>query len=662
MVNTVALVGFPNCGKSTLFNRLTGSNQHIGNFPGVTVEKKSGALRLDSAITVVDLPGLYSLCPYTEEERVARDFLLDTPPDVVVHVVDATNPSRHLFLTLQLLTLGIPMVLALNLMDEARAAGRTYDLALLEQRLGIPVVPVSAALGEGIESLAASWKSACPPCRVRFPETADAVFLQAMEAMVRPLAQKANLPTAFAAECIVLGERSVQERLAPSDSARQEWQTHLQTWDADPAARLTEARYHAADRICQGATNAPAFSTTKSRTERADRVLTHPLFAIPIFLAVLFGMFVLTFSIFGAFFQDLMSLFLAHCADGCRVLLSRVGCNDLLSSLLVDGILTGVGGVLTFLPTILVLFFFLSLLEDSGYLARVAFVLDRPMRRIGLSGKALVSVLLGLGCTVPAVLSARTVSSRRERMLTILLLPFVICSAKIPMLTLLGSACFARTRWSVLLGCYLFSISCGLLSTALLGKWVFRMSPQAFLLELPPYRLPSPQTVLLHMWQKAKEFLKKAFTVILLSTIAIWFLRTFGTSLRPVAQEDSLLAGLSGAIAVFLKPLGFGDWRLAAALLCGLCAKEATVSTLAVLLGAGEDAIGWTLRASGILPDTASALAFAVFFILYLPCIASLAAMRSELGSRRIAWRAFAYQLAVAWLLSFCTYQLLSLC
>lgn len=654
----VALVGQPNCGKSTLFNRLTGAHQHVGNFPGVTVEQKRGRLRRHPDIEIVDLPGLYSLFPYSAEEALARDFLLDDPPDAVIQVLDATYPERHLYLTLQLLEFGIPMVLALNMMDEAQASGRTYDLSLLEERLGVPVLPLCASRGEGVEGLEEALLSLHRPIPRAFfsGDTSLAFLLRETGTLLSRAAEEANLPFPYLVSCAIMGEESVLHRL----SLQKEEQARLQsllTGLEDPVLSLVQARYDAVERLCAGVTASPESSGQNARTMRADRLLTHRLLSVPLFFVVLFAVFFLTFRVFGAFLQSLLALLLSAASSWVRQTLETIGTSEVLTLLLTDGILAGVGGVLLFLPTILVLFFFLSLLEDSGYLARVAFLLDRPMRRLGLSGRALVPILLGFGCSVPAIMATRTLSSRREKTLAILLLPFVACSAKIPLLTLVCSAFFAKDAPFVLFALYLFSVITGLLSTAFLSKRVLPGGSGAFLLELPPYRLPSPATVLLHMWEKAKEFVKKAFTVLLLATIAIWFLRSFDSSLHLVLQNESLLASIAKGFALLLSPLGIGDWRLAAALLSGLSAKEAVVSTLSVLFGAGEGDLAAVLKNSGVLPDISAALAFLVFFLLYLPCFAALSTISRELGKKRYALAAFAYQLAVAWLLAFAVYR-----
>ena len=653
---TVALVGLPNCGKSTLFNRLTGAHQHIGNFPGVTVEQKRGRLRGHPEVEIADLPGLYSLFPYSAEEALTRDFLLDDPPDAIIQIADATVPERHLYLTLQLMELGLPLVLALNLMDEAQASGRTYDLRLLEERLGVPVLPLCASRGEGVTELGDALLSLRPAHpRVCLPDDA---FYGEIGSLLSRGAEKANLPLTYLVSCAVMGEESVLCRLPLKTEERTRLASLIKSRKEDSVAALVQARYDAVDALCKGVTSPPDDSPQQTRTRRADRLLTHRFLSVPLFFAVLFSVFFLTFRVFGAFLQAVLELLLSAATDWVRQTLEGFGVSEVLTLLLTDGILAGVGGVLLFLPTILVLFFFLSLLEDSGYLARVAFVLDRPMRRLGLSGRALVPVLLGFGCSVPAILATRTLSSRREKTLALLLLPFIACSAKIPLLTLICAAFFPKEAPFLLLALYLFGVLAGLLSTAFLSRRVLPGESGAFLLELPPYRLPSPATVFLHMWEKAKEFVKKAFTVLLLATIAIWFLRSFDLSLRLVPQEESLLADCAKVLAVLLAPLGIGDWRLAAALLSGLSAKEAVVSTLSVLFGAGEGDLAGILRTSGALPDVPASLAFLVFFLLYLPCFAAMSAITREFGKRRYAFAAFAYQTAVAWLLAFLVYRI----
>lgn len=652
---TVALVGLPNCGKSTLFNRLTGAHQHVGNFPGVTVEQKRGHLRKHPEVEIIDLPGLYSLFPYSAEEALARDFLLEEPPDVILQILDASAPERHLYFTLQLLELGIPLVLALNLMDEAQASGRTYDLPLLEKRLGVPVFPLCASRGEGVTALEDALLSPLTPLPRDF--LPDDPLYREIGTLLSHAAEEAKLPLSFLVSCAVMGEEAVLRRLPLQAEKRRRLDTLLNGCKGDIVVSLVQARYDAVEILCAGVTAPPGSSPKQARTQRADRLLTHRFLAVPLFFGVLFSVFFLTFRVFGAFLQEVLELLLAASSDWLRQALERIGTSEVLTLLLTDGILAGVGGVLLFLPTILVLFFFLSLLEDSGYLARVAFVLDRPMRRLGLSGRALVPVLLGFGCSVPAILATRTLSSRREKILALLFLPFIACSAKIPLLTLVCAAFFPKEAPFLLLALYLFGVLAGLLSTAFLSGRVLPGESGAFLLELPPYRLPSPLTVFHHMWEKAKEFVKKAFTVLLLATIVIWFLRSFDLSFRLVQQEESLLAECAKGVALLLSPLGIGDWRLAAALLSGLSAKEAVVSTLSVLLGAGEGDLAGILRTSGVLPGIPAALSFLVFFLLYLPCFAAMSAISKELGKRRYALAAFAYQTAVAWLLAFIVYR-----
>ena len=650
---TVALVGLPNCGKSTLFNRLTGAHQHVGNFPGVTVEQKRGRLRGHPEVEIIDLPGLYSLFPYSAEEALARDFLLEEKPDAILQILDASAPERHLYLTLQLSELGIPLVLALNLMDEAQASGRTYDLPLLEKRLGVPVFPLCASRGEGVAALEAALLTPTPsPLRNFLPN--DPLYREIGSLLSRG-AEETELPLPFLVSCAVMGEEPVLRRLPLQAEERTRMDALLKGRDA--VVSLVQARYDAVESLCEGVTAPPNRSPQQARTQRADRLLTHRFLSVPLFFAVLFSVFFLTFRVFGAFLQGVLELLLAAASDWLRQALERVGTSEVLTLLLTDGILAGVGGVLLFLPTILVLFFFLSLLEDSGYLARVAFVLDRPMRRLGLSGRALVPVLLGFGCSVPAILATRTLSSRREKTLALLLLPFIACSAKIPLLTLICAAFFPKEAPLLLLALYLFGVLAGLLSTAFLSGRVLPGESGAFLLELPPYRLPSPVTVFHHMWEKAKEFVKKAFTVLLLATIVIWFLRSFDLSFRLGPQEESLLADCAKGVALLLTPLGLGDWRLAAALLSGLSAKEAVVSTLSVLFGAGEGDLAGILRTSGALPGIPAALSFLVLLLLYLPCFAAMSAISKELGKRRYALAAFAYQTAVAWLLAFLVYR-----
>lgn len=659
-MKTVALVGLPNCGKSTLFNRLTGLHQTVGNFPGVTVAGHEGVLRKDQTVKLVDLPGLYSLNPYTQEERVTRDFLLDTPPDVILQILDATNPTRHLYLTLQLLELHIPVVLACNFADELRARGQTLDVDALSARLGCPAVPISASDGEGVDALLAALRSPVCAHSVRLPHNGLSEQLYALQKLLQKDAEREGLPTAFVASGVFLGQDDLLARLHMDAQTAKAVET-LCAREADPALRLVQARYDVAEKIGRSVLSAPRTDISRRRTDAIDRWMTHPLVALPLFACILAAVFCCTFTLFGAFLQDLTALGIRLLGQWAGVWLERLGCHALLRSLLLDGVLAGVGSVLSFFPILLVMFFFLTLLEDSGYLARVAFVLDRPMRKIGLSGKALVSVLLGFGCTVPAVLSVRTMAGKRERFLTLLLLPFAVCCAKIPLLVLLGGMLFPQNRGVALPLFYAGSILLGLLCVSLLSRLLPQEENAAFLLELPPYRLPSLPSTFCHVWEKTKDFLHKTFTVVFLSTVVVWFLRTFGLPLRPVASEESLLAHLSGGVGHLLSPLGFGDWRLAAALLCGICAKESAVSTLAVLFGTAEGDLAAVLQTVGALPNIASMAAFAVFFLLYVPCVASLSVLRREYGSRVKLFGCCLFQLAVAWITAFLTHAACSL-
>ena len=658
----LALAGNQNCGKTTLFNQLTGSNQHVGNFPGVTVEQKSGQVRGQKNCTVVDLPGIYSLRPYTAEEIVTRDYILRQKPDGIINIVDATNLERNLYLTLQLLTLRVPMVLALNMMDELTGNGGSIDVKKMAQTLGIPVVPICAATADGVSELvdeavrAAEGKTLpqvydfCEPGPVHR-------CIHAVCHQIEDHAQAAGICTRFAATWLIEGDASMEEVLRLDQNEKELIEHSVlqmeQERGLDRNAALADMRYSFIEKLVKDAVVKPKESRQHKRSVQADKILTGKYTAIPIFIGVMFLIFFLTFHVIGAFLSNLLALGIDRLTQIVDAALTAYGLNPVVKSLIIDGIFEGVGSVLSFLPVIVTLFFFLSILEDTGYMARVAFVMDKLLRRIGLSGKSIVPMLIGFGCTVPAVMATRTLPSERDRTMTILLTPFMSCSAKIPIYGFFSAAFFPEHAALVMIALYLFGILMGILAALVLEKTAFRGRPVPFVMELPNYRLPSVKSVALLLWEKAKDFLERAFTVIFLATIVIWFLQSFDTRLNVVTDSaGSLLAIIGRRIAPVFAPLGFADWRCAAALISGFIAKESVVSTLEILLGTS---------ALGALFTTKSAVSFLVFTLLYTPCVAAIAAIRREVGSGFRAGVIALCQCCVAYLAAFAVFSLLRL-
>ena len=658
----LALAGNQNCGKTTLFNQLTGSNQHVGNFPGVTVEQKSGQVRGQKNCTVVDLPGIYSLRPYTAEEIVTRDYILRQKPDGIINIVDATNLERNLYLTLQLLTLRVPMLLALNMMDELTGNGGSIDVKKMAQTLGIPVVPICAATADGVSELvdeavrAAEGKilpqvyDFCEPGPVHR-------CIHAVCHQIEDHAQAAGICTRFAATWLIEGDASMEEVLRLDQNEKELIEHSVlqmeQERGLDRNAALADMRYSFIEKLVKDAVVKPKESRQHKRSVQADKILTGKYTAIPIFIGVMFLIFFLTFHVIGAFLSDLLALGIDRLTQIVDAALTAYGLNPVVQSLIIDGIFEGVGSVLSFLPVIVTLFFFLSILEDTGYMARVAFVMDKLLRRIGLSGKSIVPMLIGFGCTVPAVMATRTLPSERDRTMTILLTPFMSCSAKIPIYGFFSAAFFPEHAALVMIALYLFGILMGILAALVLEKTAFRGRPVPFVMELPNYRLPSVKSVALLLWEKAKDFLERAFTVIFLATIVIWFLQSFDTRLNVVTDSaGSLLAIIGQRIAPVFAPLGFADWRCAAALISGFIAKESVVSTLEILLGTS---------ALGALFTTKSAVSFLVFTLLYTPCVAAIAAIRREVGSGFRAGVIALCQCCVAYLAAFAVFSLLRL-
>ena len=662
-----ALAGNQNCGKTTLFNQLTGSNQHVGNFPGVTVESKEGVIRGYKDDTVVDLPGIYSLSPYTNEEIVTRDFLLNQNPDGIINIVDATNIERNLYLSMQLIELNIPMVIALNMMDEVRANGGTIKIADLQNELGVPVVPISASKNEGIDELieiaVKTARHRQRPRRQDFCSGAVHRAIHSIAHLVEDHADRIHVPPRFAATKLVEGDLPMLEKLQLSENEKDMVEHSVtemeQELGTDREAALADMRYTFIDRLCADSVVKSGESKEHARSVRIDNLLTHKYLAIPIFLAIMMLIFWLTFGVIGAFLSDLLSEGIALVTDATSAALTAYGINPVVHSLLIDGVFAGVGSVLSFLPTIVVLFFFLSILEDSGYMARVAFVMDKLLRKIGLSGRSFVPMLIGFGCSVPAIMATRTLSSERDRKMTILLTPFMSCSAKLPIYGMFTMAFFPKYRALVMIGLYVFGMLMGIVSGLILKGTLFHGKPVPFVMELPNYRLPSPKSVCMLLWDKAKDFLTRAFTVIFVATIIIWFLQSFDTRLNPVTNGDAgMLAGIGRFIAPIFAPLGFGDWRASTALLTGFTAKEAVVSTFAVLTGTNTANLPVAL--AGIFSPLA-ALSFLVFTLLYTPCVAAVSAVRREMNSGKAALAVAFFQSAVAWVAAFLVYQIGSL-
>ena len=658
----LALAGNQNCGKTTLFNQLTGSNQHVGNFPGVTVDQKIGQVRGQKGCSVVDLPGIYSLRPYTAEEIVTRDFILNQKPDGIINIVDATNLERNLYLTLQLLTLRVPTVLALNMMDELTGNGGSIDVQKMAQTLGVPVVPICAATADGVSELIDE------AVRVAEGKILPQVYdfcepgpvhrcIHAVCHQIEDHAQAVGINTRFAATWLIEGDSGIEDALKLDQNEKELIEHSVlqmeQERGLDRNAALADMRYSFIEKLVREAVVKPRESRQHRRSVQADKILTGKYTAIPIFIGVMFLIFFLTFHVIGAFLSDLLALGIDKLTALTDAALTAYGLNPVVQSLIIDGIFEGVGSVLSFLPVIVTLFFFLSILEDTGYMARVAFVMDKLLRRIGLSGKSIVPMLIGFGCTVPAVMATRTLPSERDRTMTILLTPFMSCSAKIPIYGFFSAAFFPQHAALVMIALYVFGILMGILAALVLEKTAFRGRPVPFVMELPNYRLPSVKSVALLLWEKAKDFLERAFTVIFLATIVIWFLQSFDTRLNVVeSSADSLLAMIGQFLAPVFAPLGFADWRCATALISGFIAKESVVSTLEILLGTS---------ALSALFTTKSAVSFLVFTLLYTPCVAAIAAIRREVGSPVRAGIIALSQCCVAYLAAFAVFAILSL-
>ncbi len=661
---TFALVGNQNCGKTTLFNALTGSNQHVGNFPGVTVDRKSGVIKGHPDTEVVDLPGIYSLSPYTSEEIVSRQFIFNSKPQGIINIVDATNIERNLYLTMQLMELGIPMVLALNMMDEVRNNGGTIDINELETSLGIPVVPISAAKNEGVEELVdhaihvARYQEG--PRRADFCSPTDhggAVHrcIHAVIHLIEDHAQAAGIPLRFAACKVVEGDARVIEALHLTDNERDTIDHILKQLEAerclDPAASMADMRYSYIKRICGRSVVKPVESVEHKRSRRIDEVLTGRWTAIPAFLLFMCLMFWLTFDVIGGTMQEWLDEGIQWITAQTDALLQSWNVSDVVHALIIDGVFSGVGAVVSFIPIILTLFFFLSILEDSGYMARIAFVTDKSLRRIGLSGRSIVPLLMGFGCSVPSVMASRTLPSARDRQLTVMLTPFMSCTAKLPIYAFFTQLFFPDNGALVMISLYLLGILMAIIVALVLKNTIYRGEPVPFVMELPNYRIPTAVSVMRLIWDKGKDFMQRAFSVIFIASIVVWFLQSFDFHLSLVADpQNSILASVASVISPIFEPLGFADWRITTSLISGFMAKESVVSTLTVLFGSG-------VSISSVL-GVASAYALLVFCLLYTPCVATIATVRHELGNRH-AWAMVVWQCVVAWLVAFAVKLLL---
>lgn len=663
-----ALAGNQNCGKTTLFNSMTGANQHVGNFPGVTVDQKMGDIRDAKGSSVVDLPGIYSIRPYTSEEIVTRDFILNGHPDGIINIVDATNIERNLYLTLQLLELRIPTVLALNMMDEVRANGGTINVKALSKRLGIPVIPISAAKNEGVSELVSkavdTAKNKILPSVLDFcPDGPVHRCIHSVSHVIEDHARRVGISARFAATKLIEGDEQITELLELDDNEKELLEHSIIEMEResglDRNAALADMRYSFIESVVGDTVVKCHESAEHQRSVKIDKVLTGRFTAIPVFIGIMLLIFFLTFNVIGSFLSDLLAAGIDWLTALVDKGLTVYGINPVVHSLMIDGIFAGVGSVLSFLPIIVTLFFFLSILEDTGYMARVAFVMDKLLRKIGLSGRSIVPMLIGFGCTVPAVMATRTLSSDRDRKMTIMLTPFMSCSAKIPIYAVFASAFFPSAAALVMIALYFGGMLVGVLAALVMKKTVFSGKPVPFVMELPNYRFPSAKSVALLLWDKAKDFLQRAFTVIFLGTIIIWFLQTFDTRLNVVTDNaDSLLAALGQLIAPLLSPLGNGDWRVATALLSGFTAKEAVVSTLGVLLGVGTAELPAALHS---MFSPLSATAFLAFTLLYTPCVAAIATIKNELGSGLKTIGVVIMQCAIAWAAGTLIYQIGSL-
>lgn len=659
---TFALVGNQNCGKTTLFNQLTGSNQHVGNFPGVTVDRKDGVIKGYKNTLITDLPGIYSMSPYSSEEIVTRNFLLKEKPKAIINIVDATNIERNLYLTMQLLELNMPMVVALNMMDEMSGNGGTVLINELEAHLGVPVVPISAAKGEGIDELVShvlhvAYYQEKPQFLQHFDNQALDRCINAIEHLIEDHAKKARIPLRFAASKLAENDSLLLEQLDLSQNEK-EILEHIRKQleeesSFDCSAAIASDRFHSIINICRQTVKKPHESKERLRSQKIDQFLTGKYTGIPAFIGIMGIVFFLTFNVIGSFLQGILENGVSIVTNYVDTLLTQAQINVALHSLIIDGIFNGVGTVLSFLPIIVTLFFFLSILEDSGYMARVAFIMDKLLRKIGLSGRSIVPMLIGFGCTVPGVMASRTLSSRRDRQMTIILTPFMSCSAKLPIYAFFTSVFFPGKGALVMIFLYVFGILTGIIFALILKGSLFKGEPVPFVMELPNYRMPGAKNVCQLLWEKAKDFLQRAFTVIFVATVVIWFLQTFDLRFNIVTEsKDSILAILAGYIAPIFNPLGFGDWRISTALISGFMAKESVVSTLSILYGSTQSLL--------MSLTTPAALSLLIFCLLYTPCIAAIAAIKRELNGKWALIVVFG-QCLIAWLASFVVYHLILL-
>lgn len=660
-----ALAGNQNCGKTTLFNALTGSNQHVGNFPGVTVDQKIGEIRSAPKCSVVDLPGIYSLRPYTQEEIVTRDFILNEKPDGIINIVDANNIERNLYLTLQLLELRIPMVIAINMMDEIRSNGGSIDVDKMSELLGVPVIPISAIKNEGVSEVVrnivdVTKRRELPKVKDFCPSGAVHRCIHAVSHLIEDHAAVQGISSRFCASKLIEDDAEMMERLGINQNEKEllehsviemETETGL-----DRNAAMADMRYNFIESVCGETVVRASESREHKRSVKIDNILTNKYLAIPFFILIMLLVFWLSFNVIGEALSNLLSMGIDSVTQLVDNALTSYGINPVVHSLVIDGIFAGVGSVLSFLPIIVVLFFFLSILEDTGYMARIAFVMDKPLRKIGLSGKSFVPMLIGFGCSVPAIMSARTLSSERDRKMTVLLTPYMSCSAKIPVYTVFCAAFFKKFAPLVMVGIYVFGILMAVLMAMIFKSSLFKGKPVPFVMELPNYRLPSARSVVLLMWEKAKDFIKKAFTVIFIATVVIWFFQSFDTRLNPVSDSaNSILALIGQKITPVFSPLGFGDWRVITSLISGFTAKEAVVSTMSILVGVGTADLGAALS---MIFTPLSAVSFLVFTLLYTPCVAAVATIKKELNSTVQTVGVVLLQCVVAWVMAFIVYNI----
>ena len=655
---TFALVGNQNCGKTTLFNVLTGSNQHIGNFPGVTVDRKDGVIKGYPDTLITDLPGIYSMSPYSSEEIVTREFLLMDKPKGIINILDATNIERNLYLSMQLMELGIPMVIALNMMDEVRVNGGSVRINAIEELLGVPVIPISAAKGEGIEELVSHAihvaKYQEKPQISDFCSKDSAVHrcIHGIMSLISDHADKAGYPERFAASKVVEGDSLVLKHLELEQNEK-EMIEHIivqmeEECGMDRASAIADMRFAYIEDVCKNTVVKPRESKERIRSQKIDKLLTGKYTGIPMFIAIMGLVFYLTFNVIGAALSNVLDILITFVTNGVDNLLTAMNVNSVLHALIIDGIFNGVGSVLSFLPIIVTLFFFLSILEDSGYMARVAFIMDKLLRKLGLSGRSIVPMLIGFGCSVPGVMASRTLSSERDRRMTVLLTPFMSCSAKVPIYAFFSAAFFPHYAALVMIGMYFIGFIVGIIMAFIFKKSLFKGEPVPFVMELPNYRMPGAKNVVHLLWEKAKDFLQKAFSIIFIATILIWFMQNFDIRLNVVADSrQSILAVLAGMITPLFKPLGFGDWRLVTAILTGVMAKESVVSTISILFGS-------TIEMVSVI-SAAGAMSFLVFCLLYTPCVAAIASVKKELGGK---WAAYVVviQCVVAWIAALITY------